>query len=103
MTQPTTDPLRNLADRAERGPLTGAEAARLRDGIDRLQTRAVKAERAVLLLADSHRHAERAEAALEAFRDRVQAITDEARGGIREQLGYALAALDAHTNPKDQT
>ena len=42
-------------------------------------------------------------AALDAFRDRVQAITDEARGGIRQQLGNALAALDTDTNPKDQT
>jgi len=31
---PTLAQLRNLADRAERGPLTPAEAARLRTGID---------------------------------------------------------------------
>ena len=40
------------------------------------------------------RRAERAEAALATFKDRVQAVTDEARGGIRQQLGDALAALD---------
>ena len=37
---------------------------------------------------------EQAEAALAAFKDRIEAITDEARGGIRQQLGDALAALD---------
>jgi hypothetical protein len=40
MTQPTDRPgidqLRNLADRAERGPLTADEAARLREGIDQM-------------------------------------------------------------------
>jgi hypothetical protein len=43
MTQPTDRPginqLRNLADRAERGPLTADEAARLRAGIAKLDTR----------------------------------------------------------------
>lgn len=36
MTQPDTEQLLNLADRAERGPLTPDEAARLRDGINTL-------------------------------------------------------------------
>lgn len=40
-----------------------------------------------------------AEAALAAFKDQVQAIADEARGSIRQQLGYALAALDEHQEP----
>lgn len=48
MTQPTDRPginqLRNLADRAERGALTADEAARLRNGINTLATRAEKAE-----------------------------------------------------------
>ena len=43
MTQPTDRPginqLRNLADRAERGVLTADEAARLRNGIAKLDTR----------------------------------------------------------------
>ncbi|WP_128977264.1 hypothetical protein [Streptomyces roseicoloratus] len=38
MTQPDTEQLLNLADRAERGPLTPDEAARLRDGITKLAT-----------------------------------------------------------------
>ncbi|MDT9688172.1 hypothetical protein Q5762_07350 [Streptomyces sp. P9(2023)] len=45
---------------------------------------------------EQQRRAEQAEAKLAAFRDRVQAITDEARGGTRQELGYALAALDEH-------
>ncbi|MFF9844638.1 hypothetical protein [Streptomyces sp. NPDC013740] len=44
--------------------------------------------------AEQRARADRNEAALAAFRDSVQAITDEARGGIRQQLGDALAALD---------
>jgi len=103
----TVDPLRNLVDRAEHhGGLTADEAARLRDGIqqlhaelDRLTALAVRAsDRAI----ENGQRAERAEAALDAFQGRVQAITDEARGGIREQLGYALAALDARTRPGGQ-
>jgi hypothetical protein len=36
---PTLDQLRNLADRAERGPLTPAEAGRLREGLDRIDAK----------------------------------------------------------------
>lgn len=46
--------------------------------------------------AQAVQRAEQAEATLAAFRDQVQAITDEARGGIRQQLGDALAVLDRH-------
>jgi hypothetical protein len=35
--RPTREQLLNLADRAERGPLTAAEAARLREGINAAQ------------------------------------------------------------------
>lgn len=42
--RPGIDQLRNLADRAERGPLTPDEAARLRDGIDTLHIRLWNAE-----------------------------------------------------------
>ncbi len=35
---PTVNQLRNLADRADRGPLQPAEVARLREGIDHLAT-----------------------------------------------------------------
>lgn len=34
MRPPTLDQLRNIADRADRGPLTAAEVSRLREGID---------------------------------------------------------------------
>lgn len=56
--RPGIDQLRNLADRAERGPLTTDEAGRLRDGIDQLGARAEKAERAVDHLTDRYRGAE---------------------------------------------
>lgn len=36
---PTIAQLRNIADRADRGPLTPAEVARLRQGIDRIDGR----------------------------------------------------------------
>jgi hypothetical protein len=36
---PTVDQLRNLADRADRGPLRPVEVTRLRQGIDRLADR----------------------------------------------------------------
>lgn len=38
MRAPTLQQLLNLADRAERGPLSAAEAARLREGIRHLDT-----------------------------------------------------------------
>lgn len=76
-----TDEQRQRAERAEAD----------RDCVDRLRKAALDGRNAAVQRAD------KAEAALEAFRDRVQAITDEARGGIREQLGYALAVLDAAT------
>ncbi|MFZ3473129.1 hypothetical protein ACODT3_10655 [Streptomyces sp. 4.24] len=40
------------------------------------------------------KRAEQAEGAFLRFRGQVQAIADEARGGIRQQLGHALAALE---------
>lgn len=107
MTQPAAEQLLNLADRAERHGLTPDEAARLRDGINALtaelatMTHVAKGNKAHVAaivpdLEAATQRAERAEAALASFRDRVQAITDEARGGIRQQLGDVLAALDEH-------
>ncbi|MFJ7070162.1 hypothetical protein [Streptomyces sp. NPDC101115] len=116
MTQPAAEQLLNLADRAEKG-LTPDEAQRLRDGLTHHCARAERAEAELTALKsissgycpecgrgdcsptagqwyEQVQRAERAAAALAAFRDTVQAITDEARGGIRQQLGYALAALD---------
>jgi len=64
MTQPTDRPgidqLRNLADRAERGPLTADEAARLREGIDQMHAWLITAIAAIFegfgnLLATSSR------------------------------------------------
>ncbi|MEV4424021.1 hypothetical protein AB0K23_01330 [Streptomyces sp. NPDC049602] len=74
MTQPTADPLRNLVDRAERGPLTGDEAQRLRDGIRQLHdwlTTARAADRA------EQKRAERAEAALTALHHGEEPHTDD--------------------------
>ncbi|MFE6815977.1 hypothetical protein [Streptomyces sp. NPDC057677] len=81
----------------------------LRDAvIDQLKIRAEIAEnkarelegatdiavRAVQLMQQAGAERDAARARLAAFADQVQTITDEARGGIRQQLGDALAALD---------
>ncbi|WP_406336609.1 hypothetical protein OG814_33225 [Streptomyces zaomyceticus] len=92
MTQPTDRPgidqLRNLADRAERGPLTGEEAARLRDGIAKLDARVdYLAGYAATLETYAAEQRERADKA-EAERDAAQGDRD----GWRDRaLGYRLA------------
>ena len=98
MTQPTTDPLRNLADRAEHhGGLTGQEATRLRDGIDQL-----------------HALADQAEAALNAVRTELDRISElptvttcdtcnSFSTGVRWTIRMIREnTLDTHTT-KDQT
>lgn len=58
------------------------------------------AVRAVQLMQQAGAERDAATARLAAFVDQVQAIADEARGGIRQQLGDALAALeDAKETP----
>ncbi|WP_426404239.1 hypothetical protein ACN9M0_24880 [Streptomyces sp. R-07] len=125
MTQPTTDPLRNLVDRAEHhGGLTGDEATRLRDGIGQLyadldfwkrfaqDARAAEAKRTAERDKQQQR-AERAEAALnavtspEAILAAALAISDYALTHLGRDLGTIhieplaeaglRAALDAHT------
>lgn len=130
MTQPTDRPgidqLRNLADRAERGPLTADEAARLRDGIAKLHgwlttaRAAARAERAEaerdMLGRETDRlrkdwvemrtRAERAEAARaeeKADNDALREIL--LRGGYKPRLDQAEATLttvrDLATNMRD--
>ncbi|WP_030319655.1 hypothetical protein [Streptomyces flavochromogenes] len=120
--QPTTDPLRNLVDRAEHhGGLTADEAARLRDGIqqlhaelDRLTALAVRAsDRAI----ENGQRADRAEAALDAVRALHASVQygkwticghcsgyggGSCDNGAEPHPCATIRALDAHTNPTDQ-
>ncbi|MEU7074708.1 hypothetical protein AB0B30_32625 [Streptomyces narbonensis] len=80
----------------------------------------IKAERAANIPADSHRRAERAEAALNVMAGHLRYVLDGKAPRHRHlvpgrwdidgsrctdcaRLADARAALDAHTNPKDQT
>ncbi|MEU7293347.1 hypothetical protein AB0A76_09105 [Streptomyces exfoliatus] len=132
MTQPAPDSrhtVDNLINRAERG-LTGDEAAKLREGVAELRTRAAKAEDALeqaeldaeqqdrnyrVLMNEkaSYRDAwkyeqkrrAKAEAALNAVRATVVEMHDwdGHRPAIGSWVERLRAALNAHTNPKDQT
>jgi hypothetical protein len=126
VTQPTTDPLRNLVDRAEHhGGLTSAEAQRLRDGIGQLyadlawwkrlaqDARATEAKRTTER-DEQQQRAGRAEAALNAVRALHRPVEYDGQTICGHCSGYAddstdnppqphpcptLRALDAHTNP----
>lgn len=60
------------------------------------------AVRAIQLMNGAGADRDAAMARLAAFRDQVQAITDEARGGIRQQLGDVLAAFEESQEPLDE-
>lgn len=110
MTQPTDRPgidqLRNLADRTERGALTGDEATRLRTGLDQLYReidtlRAQLASRTVLLeghLTWQTQRAERAETTLTAVRELATNMRDwdGDNPAIARWATDILAVLDQH-------
>ncbi|MFB7605246.1 hypothetical protein [Streptomyces gardneri] len=70
-----------------RTEIAEAKARELEDATD-------VAVRAIPLMNAAGAERDAARARLAAFAEQVQAITDEARGGIRQQLGDALATLD---------
>ncbi len=77
MTLPAVEQLLNLANRAERGPLTPDEAQRLRDGLNELLLN-VRMQNGLYRSAEGdvaglHTRAERAEGAIE----RVRKVADE--------------------------
>lgn len=113
----------NLINRAERGGLTGDEAAKLRDSIGQLYARVETAERRLATLVEVARRNSQRAAKAEAALDAIRAVHRPARdwswkpfgcdhhGAHAQPCGHCgtcypcptVAALDAHTNPKDQT
>ena len=109
MTQPSpaVEQLLNLADRAERGPLTGDEATRLRDGITRLEQLHEAHLRVEARLAReemaANQRAEKAEAERNALIDerdkldrRLTTMTDVARSN-RRHVRAIVPELEAAT------
>ncbi|MFJ6348627.1 hypothetical protein ACIQKB_04020 [Streptomyces sp. NPDC092046] len=91
MTQPAAEQLLNLANRAERGPLTADEAARLRAGLTHHCARADQAESRLAAL-------KRAHVALATQAGKDQAAIERLRKALAERRAE-IADYEAETEP----